>query len=76
MALRKNQLEAKALELPKDERADLARRLLESLEDSDAGDFEEEWIEEAERRYAAYRAGLSEGLPGGQVLREAKARLE
>ncbi len=76
MATRKNQLEAKALELPINERADLARRLIESLEDSDVGDLEAEWIEEAERRYAAYRAGLREDRPGEKVFREAKARLE
>ena len=76
MATRKDQLETKALKLPMDERADLARRLIESLEDAVVGDFEAEWIEEAERRYAAYRAGLREDRPGKSVFLEAKARLE
>jgi Putative addiction module component len=40
------------------------------------GDFEAEWIEEAERRYAAYREGLTTGRPGQEVFREAKARLK
>jgi len=74
--MHKDQLEAEALKLPSDERASLARSLIESLEDSDVGDFEVQWIEEAERRYAAYRAGVSSGRPGIEVLREARSRLE
>jgi putative addiction module component (TIGR02574 family) len=76
MATRKDELEVEVLKLPAEERAELARRLIESLEDSDAGDFEAEWVEEAERRYAAYRAGVTAGRPGEEVFREAKARLE
>ena len=69
MAITKNQLKAQALKLPMDERADLARRLIESLDESDAGDFEEEWIAEAERRYARFRESLGEGRPGEVVFR-------
>jgi putative addiction module component (TIGR02574 family) len=76
MSTRKDQLEVEALKLPSEERAELARRLIESLEDADLGEFEAEWIEEAERRYTAYRAGLKVGRPGDEVFREAKARLE
>jgi len=76
MATRKDELEVEALELPTEDRADLARRLIESLEDSNTGDFEAEWVEEAERRYAAYRDRVSAGRPGREVMREAKARLE
>ncbi|MFQ5791536.1 MAG: addiction module protein [Acidobacteriota bacterium] len=76
MATRKDELEVEVLRLPPDDRAELARRLIESLEDSDTGDFEAEWIEEAERRYAEYRKGLVAGRPGEDVIREAKARLE
>ncbi|MFQ5740395.1 MAG: addiction module protein [Acidobacteriota bacterium] len=72
MATRKNELEAEVLKLPSEERADLARRLIESLEEVDTGDFEAEWIEEVERRYAAYRRGVTTGRPGG----DAQARLE
>ena len=76
MAKRKDELEVEVLELPADERADLARRLIESLEETAVGDFEAEWIEEAERRYAAYRQGLTNSRPGQEVFREAKARLK
>ncbi len=76
MTTRKDELEVEALELPTEDRAKLARRLIESLEDSNTGDFEAEWVEEAERRYAAYRDRVSAGRPGREVMREAKARLE
>lgn len=76
MAKRKDELEVEVLELPAEDRADLARRLIESLEDTAVGDYEAEWIEEAERRYAAYRQGITTARPGQEVLREAKARLK
>ncbi len=76
MATRKGKLEVEVLKLPVEARAELAHRLIESLDDSDMGDFEAEWIEEAERRYAAYRAGVTMGRPGKEVFRQAKSRLE
>lgn len=76
MSTRKDELEVEVLKLPVEARAELAHRLIESLEDSDTGDFEAEWIEEAERRYAAYRAGITTGGPGQEVFRQAKSRLE
>ncbi len=76
MSTRKDELEVEVLKLPVEARAELARRLIESLEDSDTGDFEAEWIEEAERRYAPYRAGVTIGRPGEEVFRQAKSRLE
>jgi putative addiction module component (TIGR02574 family) len=76
MAKRKDELEVEVLELPAEDRADLARRLIESLEEPAVGDFDAEWIEEAERRYAAYRQGLARARPGQEVFRDAKARLK
>jgi len=76
MATRKDELEVEVLKLPIEARAELAHRLIESLEDSDTGDFEAEWIEEAERRYAAYRAGVTLVRPGEEVFRQAMTRLE
>ena len=76
MSTRKDELEVEVLKLPVEARAELAHRLIESLEDSDTGDFEAEWIEEAERRYAAYRAGITMARPGEEVFRQATSRLE
>ncbi len=76
MAKRKDELEVEVLDLPVEQRADLARRLIESLEEPAAGEFEAEWIAEAERRYAAYREGQTTGRSGDEVFRDAKARLK
>jgi putative addiction module component (TIGR02574 family) len=76
MATRKDELELEVLKLPVEARAELAHRLIESLDDTDMGDFEAEWIKEAERRYAAYREGVTVGRPGQEVFRQAKFRLE
>jgi putative addiction module component (TIGR02574 family) len=76
MPTRREELEDEALKLPVEARAELAHRLIESLEDMESGDFETEWIEEAERRYAAYRSGVTTGRPGEEVFRLAKSRLE
>jgi len=76
MAKRKDELEVEVLELPAEDRAELARRLIESLEETAVRDFDAEWIEEGERRYAAYRQGLTTARPGHEVFREAKARLK
>lgn len=76
MGILKENLEVEALKLPSGKRAELAHRLIDSLEDPGAGDFEAEWIEEAERRYAEYRKGLTPTRPAEQVFREAKARLD
>ncbi len=45
------QVEAEALKLSADERARLAHRLLESIDQSSDADVELAWIEESERRY-------------------------
>ncbi len=76
MAKPKDKLETEAMRLPPEDRAELAHRLIESLEGADVGDFEAEWVQEAERRYEQYRKGLVKGRPAAEVFREAKARLE
>jgi putative addiction module component (TIGR02574 family) len=70
-------LKAEALRLSLKERAELAAELLKSLdEDPGGGDFEEAWIEEAERCYAAYKAGKTKAIPAEQVFREMRAQFK
>ena len=76
MSIKRDELEVEVLNLPAEQRADLARRLIESLDDKEDGDFEAEWIEEAERRYAEYRTVLTRCRPGAVVIREANALLK
>lgn len=51
------QLLAEVLDLPERDRADVAARILESLEDSHDGDVDEAWARELERRSAAVDSG-------------------
>jgi putative addiction module component (TIGR02574 family) len=73
-----DRVEQEALQLSTGDRARLAQRLLESL-DEDATDTPEEveraWEAETERRMAAYRAGQAIPLPSTHVVEEARARL-
>lgn len=46
-----------ALELPERDRAEIAARLLESLDDSDREGVDEAWAREIERRCAALDSG-------------------
>lgn len=76
MRVPKDELETEALKLPASDRAELAHRLIESLEGLEERDFEAAWIEEAELRYAEYRKGLIAARDADAVFREARRRLE
>lgn len=67
-------LEAKALELPVEDRSELAATLLDSLEPSDA-EIRERWIQEAERRAEEMRSGKVRGEPVAQVFARIRASL-
>ena len=72
-------LEAEALELPLQERALLAQRLLASLDDEpeeDPGEVERAWEVEIERRLAEYRAGRMEAVPAAEVLARIRDHLQ
>ena len=65
MAKRREEIEADALNLPRDERARLAEALITSL-DEDA-EVEHAWAEEVARRLAEIRAGTVELIPAEDV---------
>lgn len=70
-----DRVEAEALELPIGDRARLARRLLESLEQSEAKDpraVERAWQVEIERRIAEFDAGSVTTIPAAEVFAEAR----
>jgi putative addiction module component (TIGR02574 family) len=58
-----------ALTLSPAERFELIDELLDSLDCPDP-EIERLWIEEAERRLAAYRSGQVKGIPAEDVLGE------
>lgn len=61
-------IEAQARRLPSQDRARLIRGLLATLEDDNEGDVEQAWLDEAERRLAAYRAGETTARHGEEVF--------
>jgi putative addiction module component (TIGR02574 family) len=70
------QLEAEVLKLPANERARLAEKLLESLDEEWAEDpIGRAWLEEAQRRYEELRTGSVRGVPAEEALRKARERL-
>lgn len=64
-----------ALDLDYKDRADLARRLLDSLEDLSPEEYERAWLEVAVRRAEELRSGKAKGIPVEEVLRDAESRL-
>lgn len=71
-----DELEKQARTLPPHEKATLARILIEELDPSHDADVEQLWIDEAQRRYAAYVRGELEALPGEEVMARARPRLK
>ncbi|HEX2191462.1 MAG TPA: addiction module protein [Longimicrobiaceae bacterium] len=77
MGLPLKQLEAEALELSAQERAQLAHRLLVSLDedtDDDPAAVERAWAEEIHRRVAEVEAGTAELISAEQVFAELRSR--
>jgi putative addiction module component (TIGR02574 family) len=77
MALPLKQLEAEALELPLQERAQLVGRLIASLDqdaDDDPAEVERAWEEEIRHRLAELEAGTAELIPADQVFAELRSR--
>jgi putative addiction module component (TIGR02574 family) len=66
-----------ALSLPRDARAEIAHRLLTSLESEDFPDsISDEWRSEIERRRQQFREGTANPVPAEEALRRAYAAIE
>jgi len=70
------QLTEQALGLTECERAELARRLLVSLDNVAEEGVEEAWDEEIARRVERIRNGTAQGRPAEDVLRDLRTRLQ
>ena len=68
-------LEKEALRLPPEERAELAQKLLLSLEDLSSEELEETWLHEADRRARELDRGDVTPVPAEEVRRKAQALL-
>jgi putative addiction module component (TIGR02574 family) len=64
---------AEVLELPLTARAELASQL-ESLDDLSEEENEQRWAQEAEQRYAEYKAGRIEAVPAEEVFDRLRSR--
>lgn len=62
-----------ALNLPSDSRAELAEKLLESLDEEKRAEIEESWVEEIERRWTEFETGKMKAIPGEEVMRSLRA---
>ena len=68
-------VEAQAMRLDSKSRAELAERLISSLDRSRAAEIERLWIEEAERRIAEIQAGRAVLVPAATVVRRARREI-
>jgi hypothetical protein len=66
-------VEQQALGLPAPDRAKLAQKLLESLDDLSDAEREKLWLDEAARRAAQIDSGEVALIPGSEVARKARA---
>lgn len=64
-----------ALKLDARERASMADRLLESLDDLSADEVEGLWLDEAQRRDAAVQDGTLSSVSAQQTIAELRAQL-
>jgi len=76
MVKKASDIEKEALLLSPRERARLARRLVESLDVAEDLNAEQSWLDEAERRLADYRAGVTEARPAFDVFADVERRLK
>ena len=70
------ELEVEALKLAPQERARLAEKPLESLENLSEDENAQLWTVEAKRRDQAWDGELEMGRPAVEVFRDARARLK
>ena len=69
------ELQKQAKALTAKEKAALARALIRELDHTADPGADRLWIEEAQRRYAAYLRGEIEALPGDEVMQRAREQL-
>ena len=63
-------IEREAIRLPVKDREALAERLMRSVKQEPLTQVEEAWVEEAERRFSAWRRGRERGVPVERALLE------
>jgi putative addiction module component (TIGR02574 family) len=69
-------LEKRIKALSREEKAALARVLIDELDPVNDPGVDELWLEEARRRYDAYRRGDIKTVPGDEAMERARSRLK
>ncbi|HEX7721621.1 MAG TPA: addiction module protein [Pyrinomonadaceae bacterium] len=72
MPLTLDQITEEAMQLPAGSRAQLADKLVESLQSEEPDEIQRLWSAEAIRRRDEIRSGQVEPIPGEQVLEEVR----
>jgi hypothetical protein len=75
MGMAFEELEKQARSLSTEEKATLARILLEALDTASDANAEQLWLEEAQRRYDAFLHGELEARSGDEVMQRAYERI-
>ena len=70
------EIQRQIIGLQPNEKAALAHRLIEELDESTDADAERLWLEEATRRYEAYQRGAISSRDGDEVMKTARERLK
>jgi putative addiction module component (TIGR02574 family) len=70
-----HQIEAEVLNLSGEERAELAQKLLLSLDTPSEEEIAEDWVMEAQRRARELDEGIVQPVPAEEVRRKAQALL-
>lgn len=68
-------LTKKVMSLNLEERAELAQRLLISLDNVPPSEIEKLWMQEAERRLKEFREGKVKSIPAKDVFRQAVSEI-
>lgn len=71
-----HELEKQARMLTPQEKASLARILIEELDPSSDADVEQLWLEESQRRHEAYLRGELKSVSGDEVMSRVRSRLK
>ncbi len=67
-----NEIENSALELDEKHRAELAKRLIKSLDKHVDEDIDQAWIDEVRRRKEEIKSGKVTPIPGDQVHKDVR----
>jgi putative addiction module component (TIGR02574 family) len=72
MPLTVDQLAVEAMQLPPASRAELAEKLVESLDFAESDEIQKLWVQEAIRRRDEVRSGKVKPIPGEEVLADVR----